>query len=76
MHRAFVEAYSYMTTEKLNSESDVVKNYKKSVRLPVTENDKWLKYPRQYTKVATRFELPIDTRQLLSKLPVLYLFFK
>lgn len=66
-HRALQEALKTIPLEKLDSESDAVREVKEALNLPEIDHQKWMDLPRKYTRSSCRFELPIDMKELNSK---------
>lgn len=63
MNRALKEAYRTLSPNKLNYESEAVRNLKKTLQIPEVDHEKWIKLPRKYSRADNRFELPIDSRE-------------
>lgn len=48
-------------------EPEAIRAVKKALNLPYIDLDKWLTLPRKYTRMVSRFELPIDSTELSRK---------
>lgn len=73
MNRALKEAYRTLSPNKLNYESEAVRNLKKTLQIPEVDHEKWIKLPRRYSRADNRFELPIDSREFTDMTPIKYL---
>lgn len=58
-----------ISLDKLGIESEAVIEMKESLNFAELENEKWQHLPRKFTRASSRFELPIDTREM-AKLKV------
>lgn len=67
------EAYLSVPQDRINSDSDVIKRLRSTMNLPEINHDRWNKLPRKYTRSASRFELPIDSREFSHMTPFSYL---
>lgn len=48
-------------------EPESIRAVKEAFNLPYIDLDKWLTLPRKYTRMVSRFELPIDSTELSRK---------
>lgn len=73
MNRALKEAYRTLPPNKINYESEAVRNLKETLQIPVVDHEKWIKLPRKYSRADNRFELPIDSREFNDMTAIKYL---
>lgn len=50
-----------------SAEPESIRSVKEALNLPYINLDKWLTLPRKYTRMVSRFELPIDSTELSRK---------
>lgn len=55
-----------------SAEPEAIRGVREALNLPEVDHEKWLKLPRKYTRMVSRFELPIDSSELLRKFPFLW----
>nr|CAD7600776.1 unnamed protein product [Timema genevievae] len=65
-HKVLEEALRHRLGKPVLSEE--MKKVQKGLRLPPTNTELWLKLPRSFSRQSARFELPLDSRTLKSKL--------
>ncbi|GAB0087806.1 uncharacterized protein DMENIID0001_021570 [Sergentomyia squamirostris] len=73
MNAALREAIRSLPFDVDSREPEVVRNVRESLNLPFVNHEKWLTLPRKYTRLVSRFELPIDSTELSKLTPVEYL---
>lgn len=66
MNKALKEALRTIPLDKINYESDALKQFKENLTINDVDNEKWLTMPRKYTRNSARFSLPINTHDLTS----------
>lgn len=49
------------------TEPESIRGVKEALNLPHINHEKWLTLPRKYTRMVSRFELPIDSTELSRK---------
>uniref|UniRef100_A0A1B0D8D2 Uncharacterized protein n=1 Tax=Phlebotomus papatasi TaxID=29031 RepID=A0A1B0D8D2_PHLPP len=64
MNTALREAIRSLPFNVDPREPEVVRNVRESLNLPSVNHEKWLTLPRKYTRLVSRFELPIDSTEL------------
>lgn len=57
----------------MGTDSDAVREMKDALNLYEIDHEKWMHLPRKYTRSSTRFELPIDLKELVKLNPITYL---
>ncbi|XP_059608214.1 uncharacterized protein LOC132256051 [Phlebotomus argentipes] len=73
MNAALREAIRSLPFDVDPREPEVVRNVRETLNLPAVNHEKWLTLPRKYTRLVSRFELPIDSTDLSQLTPVEYL---
>uniref|UniRef100_A0A1B0CHW1 Uncharacterized protein n=2 Tax=Lutzomyia longipalpis TaxID=7200 RepID=A0A1B0CHW1_LUTLO len=73
MNAALREAIRSLPFDVEPREPDVVRGIRESLNLPDVNHEKWLTLPRKYTRLVSRFELPIDSTVLSELTPLEYL---
>jgi hypothetical protein len=73
-HRCLQEVLRTISPEKMDQGSDAVRDLKESLNLVETDNyEKWNSVPRKLSRSSSRFELPMDLKELEKLKPVDYL---
>lgn len=75
MNLALKEAIHTIPKDQFNASSDALHNFKEmfDVESVGDSNEKWLVMPRQFSRSATRFSLPVNTMKLATLTPFEYL---
>lgn len=61
------EGAAGLTTTTTATEPESIRGVREALNLPPINHDKWLTLPRKYTRMVSRFELPIDSTELSRK---------
>lgn len=72
-HRTMQEVLRTISPEKLGVESDAVLEMKSSLNLVETDYEKWMHLPRKFSRSGSRFEIPMDLKELFKLKPMNYL---
>jgi hypothetical protein len=72
-HRCLQEVLRTISPEKMSQDSDAVRDMKESLNLVETDHEKWNCLPRKFSRSSSRFELPMDLKELAKLKPVDYL---
>lgn len=71
--RTLQEALRTISLDKLGVDSYAVANMKDSLNLKEIDYEKWQHLPRRFSRSSSRFELPIDIREMAKLRPFSYL---
>lgn len=72
-HRTLQEVLRTISPEKMGVDSDVVEEMKEKMNLTETAYDVWMHLPRKFTRSSSRFEFPMDFKELAKLTPLTYL---
>lgn len=74
MNLALKEAIHTIPKDQFNTSSEALHDFKQMFDIEIGEsNEKWLVMPRQFSRSATRFSLPVNTMKLATLTPFEYL---
>lgn len=74
MNLALKEAIHTIPKDQFNTSSEALHEFKDMFDIEIGEsNEKWLVMPRQFSRSATRFSLPVNTFKLATLTPFEYL---
>lgn len=72
-HRTLQEVLRTISPDKMGVDSDAVLEVKESLNFVDTDHEKWMHLPRKFFRASTRFELPMDLKELAKLIPFDYL---
>ncbi|KAJ6647586.1 hypothetical protein Bhyg_02809, partial [Pseudolycoriella hygida] len=72
MSKALREAFRTIPPEKIEYESEALRQFKETIDIKEVDNEKWLKMPRKYSRCSARFGLPVNTYDLATMTPFEY----
>lgn len=72
-HRTLQEVLRTISPEKMGVDSDAVLEVKDSLNLVETDYEKWMHLPRKFSRISSRFELPMDLKEQMKLTPLDYL---
>lgn len=73
MNLALKEALHTIPKDQFNTSTDALHDFKEMFDIEIGEsNEKWLVMPRQFSRSATRFSLPVNTLKLATLTPFEY----
>lgn len=65
-HRTLQEVLRTISPEKMGVDSDAVTEMRESLQFVDTDYEKWMHLPRKFTRSSSRFELPMDLKELVK----------
>lgn len=73
MNVALKEALRTIPKEEIDAESLALRQFKETIGIENVDSEKWLVMPRKYTRISSRFGLPINTNDLAKLTPFAYI---